>query len=188
MRWLMFFFRYVSSALDHLAALRAGFDGGFDRFAIFEDDLMLGAAPAILRERLSEALQSAPVTADMLYLEGCHDMCVERRYSSLYPHWARTLGPSCSAAIVFTRKGARRLSLLDLLINLPLPLPASQPTHLLAPAAFLLSLNGSLRPSFRLSFPNGLAHCNTAQGAAALQDHLLGNRQYVPGLSYRIFE
>lgn len=46
----------------------------------------------------------------MLYLEACHEKCKERIISSDYqPHWARTSGPSCSAAIIFTAKGARRV-------------------------------------------------------------------------------
>jgi hypothetical protein len=53
-----------------------------------------------------------PPSADMLYLEACHELCSERKFSYRYPLWARTSGPSCNAAIIFTKKGARRLSLL----------------------------------------------------------------------------
>jgi hypothetical protein len=103
---------YIANAIDNLAAVRSGADSGFELFGIFEDDLMLAGSPETIRMRLTHALQNFPPTADMLYLEACHETCSERKFSYHYPLWARTTGPSCNAAIIFTKKGARRISLI----------------------------------------------------------------------------
>jgi hypothetical protein len=100
---------YLAAALDHLGAIRAGYEAGFELFGVFEDDVMLAARPEAVRDRLSGALRNVPEGADMLYLEGCFEACGKRRFSRAYPHWARTEGLACSAAIIFTRKGARRV-------------------------------------------------------------------------------
>ena len=103
---------YLASAADHLRGLAAGADARHARFAVVEDDLMLAAAPAAIRARLTAALAAAPPSADMLYLEACFETCRERRFAGRYPLWARTTGADCSAAIVFSRKGARRAAAL----------------------------------------------------------------------------
>ena len=99
----------IHSALDHIRAIRSGVDSGFEKFGVFEDDLMMGASNFAVRQRLKSALDHFPPSADMLYLEASYERCNERKFSSDYPHWAQTTGPACSAAIIFTQKGARRL-------------------------------------------------------------------------------
>ena len=101
---------YIANAMDHLNAVKMGADAGYDLFGIFEDDLMLAGSRGTVGYRINAALQWFPPTADMLYLEACHEKCSQRRFSYHYPFWARTTGPSCSAAIVFTKKGAQRVS------------------------------------------------------------------------------
>ena len=102
--------RYIANAMDHLNAIKMGLEYNFELFGIFEDDLMLAGASLTIRRRLNSALRRFPATADMLYLEACHERCSDRRFNYHYPDWARTSGPSCSAAIIFTKKGARRIS------------------------------------------------------------------------------
>jgi hypothetical protein len=100
---------YLANALDHRRAVTAGADSGFEMFGVFEDDLMVSAQSEDVSMRIKTALSNIPPTADMLYLEGCHEACRERWYSTDNPFWARTAGIFCSAAIIFTLKGARRL-------------------------------------------------------------------------------
>jgi hypothetical protein len=103
---------YIANAIDHLGAVKSGAESGFELFGIFEDDLMLAGSPDTIRMRIIHALQMYPPSADMLYLEACHEHCSERKFSYRFPLWARTSGPSCNAAIIFTKKGALRISLL----------------------------------------------------------------------------
>lgn len=98
----------MAIALGHLAAIKAGLEAGSSRFAVLGDNLMLAAHPAVVRDRLSSALRSVPDTADLLYLESSLEPCEQRKYSRAHMHWARTEGSASSAAIIFTRKGARR--------------------------------------------------------------------------------
>ena len=101
--------QHVAAAIDHLSAVRAGLERGCQLFAVMEDDLILAGSPCIVNSRISKALGSYPPSADMLYLESCFDTCSERSSSNEFTSWARTTSPNCAAAIVFTRKGARRI-------------------------------------------------------------------------------
>jgi glycosyltransferase involved in cell wall biosynthesis len=103
---------YIANAIDHLEAVKAGADSGFELFGVFGDDLMLAGSPDTIRLRIMHALQMFPPSADVLYLEACHEKCSERKYSYFYPQWARTTGPSCNSAMIFTKKGARRVTLI----------------------------------------------------------------------------
>jgi hypothetical protein len=100
---------YLALAVDHLRGLEAGVDAGYPLFGVFEDDLMPAAAPANIQKRLSAALAAAPASADLLRLEGCFEPCSARRLSQTFPLWARTAGADCSAALLFTLQGARRV-------------------------------------------------------------------------------
>jgi hypothetical protein len=101
---------HIANALDHLRAVAAGDEAGQAIFGVFEDDLMLLCDPGAIRSRIADALRAAPATADLLYLEACFEDCEGRGFSSAAPHWARTAGASCSAAILLTRRGARRVA------------------------------------------------------------------------------
>jgi hypothetical protein len=74
---------------------------------------------------LQGVTNQVPVTADMLYLEFCFETCQQLRYSHRHsnrhsdrycatPLLARAYAPSCSAAILFTAKGAARIAELTL--------------------------------------------------------------------------
>ena len=39
-----------------------------------------------------------------------NEECSKSRFSDAFPMWARTMGASCSAAILFTKKGALHIS------------------------------------------------------------------------------
>ena len=101
---------YIANAFDHLNAIKKAADSNVKLFGVFEDDLMLAGSAVDIKSRLKNALRFYPATADMLYLESCHEACSERRFSDLFPLWSRTSGPSCSAAIMISQKGARRIS------------------------------------------------------------------------------
>jgi hypothetical protein len=105
--------KYIANAIDHMNAINIGIDAGYEFFGVFEDDLMLAGSPETVGHRIRSALRKFPPTADMLYLEACFETCSERKFSYHYPMWAKTTGPSCSAAIIFTRKGAQRISYLS---------------------------------------------------------------------------
>jgi hypothetical protein len=104
--------RHIARALAHLDAIKAGSAAGYGLFGIAETNLMLAGSPSDVGFRIKRALQQYPPTADMLYLEACHEHCSERTFSIYYPHWARTTGSLCSAAVLLTRKGARRIAAL----------------------------------------------------------------------------
>jgi hypothetical protein len=57
-----------------------------------------------------------PPTADMVYLEWCYEACSNIWYNQNYPSLGRAVEPSCSAAILFTVQGARKVA------NLCLPI------------------------------------------------------------------
>ena len=103
---------HVANALDFLRTLQFAVELRYEMFAMFEDDLMLADEPTKIRMRLLSALQNYPRSADMLYLESCFEDCWERKASPAFPMWSKTSGPSCSAAILFTQKGAQRVSTL----------------------------------------------------------------------------
>lgn len=79
-------------------------------FAIFEDDIMLASSPREVNCRVKQAIQQLPPTADMLYLEACHEDCSSLRHAgSKRPNLVKAHAPYCSAGIIFTRKGARQM-------------------------------------------------------------------------------
>ena len=51
-----------------------------------------------------------PPTADMVYLEWCYEACSNIWYNQNYPSLGRAVEPSCSAAILFTVQGARKVA------------------------------------------------------------------------------
>lgn len=51
-----------------------------------------------------------PRTADMVYLEWCHESCSDIWYNQNYHSLGRAAEPSCSGAILFTVQGARKVA------------------------------------------------------------------------------
>ena len=58
------------------------------------------------------ALRELPPDADVLYLEACAEECGALRYSAHRPSLARASRPYCSAGLIFTARGARRVAAL----------------------------------------------------------------------------
>ena len=81
---------------------------------MFEDDLMLTStrAPLSVAESVVAALESLPDTADVLYLEYCHEDCEALRFCAGSPLLARAATPGCTGAQFYTAKGARKVSLI----------------------------------------------------------------------------
>eukprot|EP00277_Geminigera_cryophila_P029229 CAMPEP_0179467510 /NCGR_PEP_ID=MMETSP0799-20121207/48617_1 /TAXON_ID=46947 /ORGANISM="Geminigera cryophila, Strain CCMP2564" /LENGTH=451 /DNA_ID=CAMNT_0021272947 /DNA_START=216 /DNA_END=1568 /DNA_ORIENTATION=+ len=61
------------------------------------------------RERIQSVVTALPATADLLYLEFCGELCAHLRYTVGNTLLARAKHPFCSAAIIFTRKGALKV-------------------------------------------------------------------------------
>ena len=80
---------------------------------MFEDDLMLTSTctPLSVAESVVAALESLPDTADVLYLEYCHEDCEALRFRAGSPLLARAATPGCTGAQFYTAKGARKVSL-----------------------------------------------------------------------------
>ena len=103
------YLKYAANALSQIQRIRAAADAG-EPVIIMEDDLMAGASAKVVRDNLCGALSDLPPTADMVYLEYCFEGCADLLYNQRYPRIARAWRPACSAAILFTVKGARRVA------------------------------------------------------------------------------
>jgi len=60
-------------------------------------------------KRLVEAVSSLPRNADVLYVEWCFDWCGESLFHTGYPLISLASKPHCSAGILFSAQGARKL-------------------------------------------------------------------------------
>ena len=106
--------KYIANALDHRDLLRAALDDSADHrneswVAIFEDDIILTASPCAAAQRIRGALQELPQEADTLHLEYCNERCTEARYSE-HSRWVSSaVMPYCSAGIMYSMQGLRKL-------------------------------------------------------------------------------
>jgi hypothetical protein len=105
------YLRYAANAVSQVQRIRAA-AAAKEPIIIMEDDLMLGASVQTMQDILcsSVALKTLPPSADMIYLEYCLEKCDELAYNDHHPNLARAVRPSCSAAILFTVKGAQRVA------------------------------------------------------------------------------
>jgi hypothetical protein len=103
---------YVATAVDRVRALARAAADGHALLGLFEDDLVAGACPAETNRRIAAALRELPPDADLLYLEACYERCGALRYSARRPGLARASRPYCSAGLIFTARGARRVAAL----------------------------------------------------------------------------
>ena len=73
---------------------------------------MPGASVQTMQDILcsSVALKTLPPSADMIYLEYCLEKCDELAYNDYHLNLAQAVRPSCSADILFTVKGAQRVT------------------------------------------------------------------------------
>jgi hypothetical protein len=105
------YLRYTANAVSQVQRISAA-AAAKEPIIIMEDDLMLGASVQTIQDILcsSLALKNLPPSADMIYLEYCLEKCDELAYNDNHPNLARAVRPSCSAAILFTVKGAQRVA------------------------------------------------------------------------------
>jgi hypothetical protein len=107
--------RYIAHALDfqdaigrHAGAATASLAAS-SWIAVFEDDIVLTTSPVQAHKRLVEAVSSLPRNADVLYVEWCFDRCEESRFHTSYPLISLAFEPHCSAGILFSAQGAKKL-------------------------------------------------------------------------------
>jgi hypothetical protein len=107
--------RYIAHALDFQdvmerhAVAAADSPGAASWIAVFEDDIVLTTSPVQAHKRLDEAVSSLPRNADVLYVEWCFDRCEESRFHTSYPLISLAFEPHCSAGILFSAQGAKKL-------------------------------------------------------------------------------
>jgi hypothetical protein len=107
--------RYIAHALDfqdvierHVGAVD-GSASASSWIAVFEDDLVLTTSPVQAHKRLFEAVSSLPGNADVLHVEWCNDRCEESRFHTKYPLISLASRPHCSAGVLLSTQGARKL-------------------------------------------------------------------------------
>jgi O-methyltransferase len=98
----------ISLILNHVQSLEAGIGLNSTLFGIFEDDVMLGKSSTGARKQIAEALSELPSSADVLYLEYCFESCSMLDCNSSFAFIRRAVKPACTAAMIFTRKGAKK--------------------------------------------------------------------------------
>jgi hypothetical protein len=107
--------RYIAHALDFQdvierhATAADGSPGASSWIAVFEDDIVLTTSPVHAHKRLVEAVSSLPRDADVLYVEWCFDTCQESSFNQKYPLISLADKPHCSAGVLFSPQGARKL-------------------------------------------------------------------------------
>ncbi|EKX48325.1 hypothetical protein GUITHDRAFT_105932 [Guillardia theta CCMP2712] len=102
--------KYLANAHEQVRIIKDAAEGEYP-LLIFEDDVLPIAQD--LRQvsvRLAEVLSQSPPSSDMIYLEFCYETCANVTYSHAHPLLARAFAPSCSAAIFYSVKGAKKIS------------------------------------------------------------------------------
>ena len=98
----------ISLILNHIHCLETGISLSSALFGIFEDDLMLGSSSLDARKRIDSAISELPPSADVLYREYCFELCNMLDCHSTFHYIRRAVKPGCTAAMIFTKKGAQR--------------------------------------------------------------------------------
>jgi hypothetical protein len=107
--------RYIAHALDFQDVIQRHAGAAADSpaasswIAVFEDDIVLTTSPVQAHKRLFEAVSSLPRNADVLHVEWCFDWCEESRFHTKYPLISLASQPHCSAGVLFSAQGARKL-------------------------------------------------------------------------------
>ena len=101
----------VAQALDYRDLLRAALSTSDKHpwIAIFEDDIILTTRPSLASSRIQQALLQLPQHADTLHLEYCNDECSEALYNKECDCVASAYQPSCSAGILYSQQGLKKL-------------------------------------------------------------------------------
>lgn len=110
---------WTSICPRRLIEVAGGDEAANEPVIIAEDDLKMASdSAAHLRAHICQALSSAPASADMVYLEFCLEDCSKvMPLKSAHFRLALAAEPSCSAAIYFSARGARRVAQLCLPVN-----------------------------------------------------------------------
>ena len=98
----------LSLILNHIQSLESCVQNQYAMCGIFEDDIMIASSPVEAREKVANVLTELPSTADILYLEYCFEYCSKIDCSLPFKHISQAFKPACTAAMIFTKKGARR--------------------------------------------------------------------------------
>jgi hypothetical protein len=101
--------RYVAAAVDHRNIIEMALRQNYSWVAVFEDDIILTTSPSIASTRILGALASLPREADTLHLEYCYDACKMSLYSENNQWTSTAYEPYCSAAIIYSAQGIRKL-------------------------------------------------------------------------------
>ena len=104
--------RYIAHALDFQDVIERHADGSpgtSSWIAVFEDDIVLTTSPVHAHKRLFEAVSSLPRDADVLHVEWCYDWCEESSFHTKYPLISLASQPHCSAGVLISTQGARKL-------------------------------------------------------------------------------
>jgi hypothetical protein len=104
--------RHIAHALDFQDVIERHADGSpgtSSWIAVFEDDIVLTTSPVQAHKRLVEAVSSLPRNADVLFVEWCFDLCEESRFHTKYPLISLASKPHCTAGILFSTQGAKKL-------------------------------------------------------------------------------
>ena len=107
--------RYIAHALDfrdaigrHACAATASVAAS-SWITVFEDEIVLTTSPVQAHKRIVEAVSSLPRNAHVLYVEWCFDRCEESRFHTSYPLISLAFELHCSAGIMFSVQGAKKL-------------------------------------------------------------------------------
>jgi GR25 family glycosyltransferase involved in LPS biosynthesis len=97
---------YVANALGHLDYIKVIADSKKIGI-IMEDDIIQLTHYQKIGLLLEKAIEELPEDADMLFLEMCHEQCdkIKKISKNLY----KLYRPSCSAAILYTPRGAKKI-------------------------------------------------------------------------------
>jgi GR25 family glycosyltransferase involved in LPS biosynthesis len=97
---------YVANALGHLDYIKVIADSKKIGI-IMEDDIIQLTHYQKIGLLLEKAIEELPEDADMLFLEMCHEQCdkIKKISKKLY----KLYRPSCSAAILYTPRGAKKI-------------------------------------------------------------------------------
>lgn len=101
--------RYMANALDHRTLLERAVHSQRAWVAVFEDDLVLTSSPGEAAARIQGAIASLPADADCLHLEYCYDRCEAALFHHSIPWVSTAYEPFCSAAILYSQQGLRKL-------------------------------------------------------------------------------
>jgi len=100
---------YIANALSQLETIERAVARELPLFGIFEDDLIQASSLGNTNCRIRRALNDLPPSADMLYLDLCHENCAKMSRCYHTRFLLKLSEPHCTGAIIYTLAGARRV-------------------------------------------------------------------------------